>query len=62
MEGIVNHLLGQFVALLRECFTFFSGRERKGGGGVTVFTFLLLASWALCLCSSSLTVVFTRTP
>lgn len=29
---------------------------------VTVLTFLLLASRALCLCSSSFTVVFTLTP
>lgn len=63
---------GSFVALARTrvCSTLVlweTGLERraryeKTGVKVTVLTFLLLASRALCLCSSSFTVVFTLTP
>lgn len=38
------------------------GREVKKEERVTGLAFLLLASRARCLCSSSLTVVLTRTP
>ena len=72
---VVSYWQRQFMIFLWECFSPLllcdSGRGRVAvrssgmdheGGKVTVFTFLLLASRALCLCSSSLTVVFTRTP